>query len=171
MSSMAVALGAPQRRTATPPRCAQRAARPRVLHSAAEVPVPLLEDFIADMAVRLSRTPEARSCVGLSFTFVTSDVDMPPARYEVSEGGLVAVRHSGSVPSTFTLVSKAETFDGVLRGTQSATAALLRRSIRVDGSLSRILALLRMLPALQQAYAATREQMVARYSGRYRFAF
>lgn len=161
---MALALG-------SRPRVLQNTAQPRVLHSAAEVPVPLLEDFIAEMAARLSRTPEARSCVGLSFTFITSDVAMPPARYEVGQGGLVAVRRSGSVPSTFTLVSKAETFDGVLRGRQSATAALLRHSIRVDGSLSRILALLRMLPALQQAYAATREQMMVRYSRRYSFAF
>lgn len=145
--------------------------RPCVLRSAAEVPPPVIDVFLTEMAERLSHTPEARACVGLSFTFVTSDVPVSPARYEVRRGGAIAMRRDARVPSTFTFLSDAETFDNVLRGRQSALVALLQRHIRFDGSFIRIRALLRMLPALQEAYGATRMQMIARNRQRYVFAF
>lgn len=145
--------------------------RPRVLRSAADVPPPLIDVFLAEMARRLSHTPEARACVGLSLAFVTSDVAVRPARYEVRSGGVVAMGRDIGLPSTFTFQSDAETFDNVLRGRQSALVALLRRHIRFDGSFTRVRTLLCMLPALQCAYAATRSQVIARNRQRYVFAF
>lgn len=149
----------------------RRAVRRRVIRSAAEVPPVLIDGFITEMACRLSRTPEARACIGLSFAFVSYDVDVMPAVYEVRTGGVVALRRGASLPATFTFVSDANTFDSVLRGRSSAAVALLRRHIHLDGSLTRLHQLLRMLPAVQQAYAATREQMIEQYGGRYEFAF
>ncbi|MGH7686821.1 MAG: hypothetical protein ACREN2_08400 [Candidatus Dormibacteria bacterium] len=146
-------------------------ARRCVIRSAAEVPPPLVDAFIAEMARRMSGTPEARACVGLSFTFISRDVDVLPARYEVRRNGTVAVRRGESLPATFTLVSDAGTFDGVLRGRESALVALLRRHIRLDGSFRRLRCLLRMMPAVQDAYAATREGMAVRHRARYDFAF
>jgi hypothetical protein len=142
----------------------------RVIHRAAEVPPPIIDEFLGDMAVRMSRTPEARACIGLSFTFVSRDVDVMPARYEVRRGGVVAVQRGGERPSTFTFVSDADTFDSVLRGRTSALVALVARRIHLDGSFSRVRALLRMLPAVQNAYEATREDMIAQYR-QYEFAF
>lgn len=144
---------------------------PQVLHRAAEVPPAVIDVFLVEMAERLSRTPEARACVGLSFAFITSDVAVRPARYEVRSGGIVAVSRAAGRPATFTFLADAETFDNVLRGRRSALLALLQRHIRCDGSFSRIRALLCMLPALQQAYAATRSQVIARNRQRYVFAF
>lgn len=151
-----------------PPRSA---ARRRVIRSAAEVPPALIDGFIGEMAARLSRTPEARECVGLSFAFVSYDVDVMRAVYEVRRGGVVALRRGASLPATFTFVSDAGTFDGVLRGQRSAVVALLRRHVHLDGSLTRLRQLLRMLPAVQQAYLATREHMIEQYRRRYEFAF
>lgn len=142
-----------------------------VIRSAAELPPPVIDAFITEMATHMSRTPEARSCVGLSFTFISSDVDVPPARYEVGRGGVIHVRRGDRIASTFTFAADADTFDSVLRGSSSAIAALLRRDMRASGSLRRISSLLRMMPALHLAYAQSRERLDARYRSRYRFAF
>ncbi|HEX6537935.1 MAG TPA: hypothetical protein VF155_01985 [Candidatus Dormibacteraeota bacterium] len=147
------------------------ARHPHVIRSAADVPPPLVDAFIRDMARRMSGTPEARACVGLSFTFISSDVAVRPARYEVGRDGVIAVRRGDRLPATFTFVSDANTFDSVLRGRESALLALLRRHIRLDGSFHRIRCLLRMMPAVQDAYAATRDGMCVRYRTTYDFAF
>lgn len=144
---------------------------PCVIRSAAQVPPPLVDAFIGEMARRMSGTPEARACVGLSFTFVSRDVDVLPARYEIRRGGVVGVCRGESLPATFTFVSEADIFDGVLRGRESALLALVRRHIRLDGSFGRIRGLLRMMPAVQHAYTETRDSMTRRYRGNYDFAF
>lgn len=153
------------------PPAPHRAARRPVIHCAAEVPPALIEGFICEMATRLSRTPEARACVGLSFAFVSCDVAVAPALYEVRSGGVVAVRRGTGRPATFTFVSDANTFDSVLRGRSSALVALLRRRVHLEGSLSRLRQLLRLLPAVQQAYGATREHMIEQHGRRFEFAF
>lgn len=157
-----------------PERCepARRAgSRRRVLRSAAEMPVPLIDACISEMADRLSRTPEAHACVGLSLAFVSSDVAVAPARYEVHEDGTVDVRRGCSLPSTFTFIAGANTFDSILRGQQSALLALLQGHVHMDGSLTRFRTLLRMLPAVQHAYCATRNHMIEQHARRYEFAF
>jgi heme/copper-type cytochrome/quinol oxidase subunit 2 len=63
--------------------------------------------------------------------FISSDVDVAPARYEVRSGGIV----------------------------------------ELNGSFSRFRTLLRMLPAVQQAYCATRSHMIEQHARRYEFAF
>jgi hypothetical protein len=142
-----------------------------LVRSAAELPPQVIDAFIREMARRMSGTPEARACAGLSFTFISCDVDVPPARYDVGRDGVVRVRRGDELPATFTFAADAQTFDDVLRGRSSAMVALLRRHIRLNGSLRRVSALLRMMPAVYLAYAQARERMVARYDGRYDFAF
>lgn len=162
--------GVPACRRAAARRPSQRT-RPIVIHSAAEVPVPLIDDFIDEMAAHLSRTREARACSGLTFTFISSDVAVAPARYEVSRSGVVRVQRGTSLPSTFTFLADAETFDSVLRGRRSVLLALLQRRIRLEGSFSRLRTLLRLMPAVQAAYVASRAHMTLQHSGRYEFAF
>jgi hypothetical protein len=142
-----------------------------VIRSASEVPAPLIDAFIGEMAVRLSRTSEARACAGLSFAFVSYDVDVMPARYEVRRDGVVSVRRGASLPATFTFISSADTFDSILRGKRSALLALLQRHVHLDGSLTRLRQILRMMPAVQEAYEATREHMIEEHGCRYDFAF
>ena len=142
-----------------------------LIQSAAELPAQVTDAFIREMARLMSHTPEARACAGLSFTFISCDVDMPPARYDVDADGVVRVRRGRELPATFTFAADAQTFDDVLRGRSSAMVALLRRHIRLDGSFRRVSALLRMMPAVYAAYAQARERMVARYGELYDFAF
>lgn len=142
-----------------------------LIRSAAELPPQVVDAFVREMARRMSRTPEARACIGLSFTFISCDVDLPAARYEVDSDGVVHVHRGRQLPATFTFAADAQTFDNVLRGRTSAMAALLRRNIRLQGSWRRVTSLLRLMPAVYVAYAQAREQMVARYGERYDFAF
>lgn len=142
-----------------------------LIRSAAELPPEVIDAFVREMARRMSRTSEARACAGLSFTFISSDVDVPPARYDVDSDGVVRVRRGGELPATFTFAADAQTFDNVLRGRSSAMVALLRRHIRLHGSFRRVSALLRMMPAVYDAYAQARERMVERYGELYDFAF
>ena len=145
--------------------------RPVVIRNAADVPQVVVDAFTDDIARRLSGTPEARACVGLSFTFISRDARVLPVRYEVGPGGVVRARSGEHLPATFTFVADATTFDSVLRGRQSVLLALLQRHIRLDGSFLRVRALLAMMPAVQDAYAATRARMCILYRSRYSFAF
>jgi hypothetical protein len=143
----------------------------RVLRSAAEMPSPLIDFCITEMAQRLSRTPEARACAGLSFTFISRDVAVAPARYQVCSDGAVEVCRGKSLAATFTFLADADTFDSVLRGRESALLAILQRRVHMEGSLTRFRSLLRMLPAVQEAYCATRLHMIEQHARRYVFAF
>lgn len=148
--------------------CAHRAV---LIQSAAELPPQVSDAFIREMARLMSHTPEARACAGLSFAFIASDLDAPPARYAVDTDGFVRVRRGRALPATFTFAADAQTFDNVLRGRSSAMVALLRRHVRLEGSFRHVSALLRMMPAVYAAYAQARERMVARYGELYDFAF
>ena len=145
--------------------------RRRVLHGASEVPVPLIEELVEDMAVRMEATDEARQCAGLSFTYVLEGRRVPRFRYAVAEGGHVLLTRDDASTSTFTFTGDVDTFDAVLRGQANALKALLTGRVRLHGSLWHIRGLLRMMPAVERAYTQARAAMVERHQDRYDFRF
>ena len=145
--------------------------RRRVLHSAADVPTALVEEIVDDMAVRMSRTPEARACIGLSFTYVLEGRRLPRYRYVIGAEGAVALSRDDPSASTFTFSSDSDTFDAVLRGQSNALKALLTGRVRLHGSLWHVRQLLRMMPAVERAYSLSREAMLRRHEDRYDFRF
>ncbi|HET9052429.1 MAG TPA: hypothetical protein VFO60_12065 [Candidatus Dormibacteraeota bacterium] len=147
------------------------APRRRVLRTAAEVPVALVEEIADDMAVRLSGTVEARSCAGLSFSYVVSDRRVPRYRYAVGEGGGVTLTRRDSAPSTFVFTATVGTFDDVLRGRASALVCLLTGRVHLTGSFLRIRSLLRLMPAVERAYVAARRSVIDRHADRYDVRF
>lgn len=145
--------------------------RRRVLHGASEVPVPLVEELVEDMAVRMAGTDEARKCAGLSFTYVLEGRRLPRYRYAVGDGGRVSLTRDDASSSTFTFVGDVDTFDSVLRGQTNALKALLTGRVRLHGSLWHIRGLLRMMPAVERAYTQARAAMFERHQDRYDFRF
>jgi putative sterol carrier protein len=145
--------------------------RRRVLRSATEVPVPLVEELVADMAVRMDGTDEARQCAGLSFTYVLEGRSMPRFRYAVGDGGQVLLTRDDAASSTFTFAGDVDTFDAVLRGQANALKALLTGRVRLHGSLWHIRGLLRMMPVVERAYTQARAAMVERHLDSYDFRF
>jgi putative sterol carrier protein len=145
--------------------------RRRVLRSAAEVPVALVEEIVDDMAARMSGTPEARACVGLSFTYVLEGRRLPRYRYEIGADGAVSLTRDDASASTFTFSGDSDTFDSVLRGQSNALKALLTGHVRLHGSLWHVRGLLRMMPAVERAYSLSRDAMVRRHEDRYDFRF
>lgn len=141
-----------------------------MLRSAADVPVALLDEVIEDMARRMNGTEEARRCDGLSFTFVVADRRLAPAHYAVGTRGHVTVVRS-ALPATFTITGDSHVYDAVLRGHRSAVMAIVRGHVHLHGSLSHILSLLRMMPAVERAYRDAREALIRRHADRYEFAF
>jgi putative sterol carrier protein len=145
--------------------------RPRVLRRAAEVPASLIDEVVEDMAVRMDRSPEARQCAGLSFSFAVTDRRLAAARYEIGGTGRVTVTRDDPSPSTFRFAAESDIFDAVLRGHENALGALLRRRIRLHGSFSHLRSLLRMMPSVTRSYVAARQALIERYAGRYEFRF
>ena len=145
--------------------------RRRVLRRAAEVPSALVDEMVEDMAVRMDRSPEARRCTGLSFSFAVTDRRLATARYEVGTAGEVSLTRDDPSPSTFSFAAETDVFDAVLRGHQSALGALLRGRIRLHGSFSHVRAILRMMPAVTRSYVAARTALIERYNRRYDFRF
>lgn len=142
-----------------------------MLAAAAELPAELIDEVIEEMATRMSGTSEARSCVGLSFAFTVSDHPVAPARYAVGAGGRVRLTRDDATPSTFHFTGPAQAFDLVLSGEQSAIASLLRRRIRLHGSLAHVRQLMRMMPSVHRAYNQARQAMMERHAERYDFRF
>lgn len=145
--------------------------RPRILRRAVEVPEALVDEMLLDMAKRMTATPEARRCDGLSFTFAVSDRSIPTSRYSVGARGRVSLTRGDDRVSTFTFTGETDTFDAVLRGMESAIAALIRRRIRLHGSFSHVRSLLRMMPAVTRAYNDARAALIERHQERYDFRF
>jgi hypothetical protein len=142
-----------------------------VVASASDMPAALVDEVIEEMAERMSGSTEARSCAGLSFTFSVVDLAVAPAHYSVGAAGRVRLTRDDATPSTFHFTGPAQAFDVVLSGRQSALAALLRRSIRLQGSLTHVRQLLRMMPSVHRAYNQARADLVARHSAGYDFRF
>ena len=145
--------------------------RRRVLRRAGEVPVALVDEIIEQMASAMSGTDEARHCEGLSFAFQIGDRAVPRFRYAVARGGRVTLARGSREDSTFTFTAAADTFDDILRGRSNALRALLSGRVRLHGSLWHIRGLLRMMPAVERAYVASREEMMDRHADRYDFRF
>lgn len=151
---------------------AQRSDRRRVVVVAAtDLPTELVDEVIEEMAARMSGSAEARSCVGLSFAFSVVDHPVAQARYAVGGQGRVRLTRDDATPATFHFSGPAQTFDLVLSGRQSAVGALLRRSIRLQGSLTHVRQLMRMMPSVHRAYNQARVGLVERHSARYDFRF
>jgi hypothetical protein len=148
-----------------------RPTRRVTLRSAVEMPAELIDEVIVDMAVRMSGSAEARSCDGLSFTFTVSDHTVAPARYAVGRSGRVRLTRGDPEPASFHFIGPAEAFDTVLRGQQNVFAALLRRRIQMQGSLSHVRSLLRMMPSVHRAYEDARQGLMERHAERYDFRF
>lgn len=146
-------------------------ARPRVLRSAAEVPIALVDEIIEDMAERMSGTDEARRCQGLSFRYRVTDRRIAAARYDVGAGGSISLSRDDKGSCTFTFTGESEAFDQILRGQANALAAVMTRRVHMHGSLWHIRGLLRMMPAVNRAYSDAREAMIARHADRYDFRF
>ena len=147
------------------------AGRRRVLRSASEVPAALVDEIIDDMAARMSGSPEARNCEGLSFSFEIEDLGVRPARYAVGGRGLVRLSRGGRAASTFSFTGPAEAFDRILRGQQNALTAILGRRIRLRGSLLHLRQITRMLPAVHRAYNDARDALIERNRDGYDFRF
>lgn len=145
--------------------------RRRVLRSAEEVPAALIEEIVDDMAARMSGTPEARACVGMSFTYALEGRRLPRFRYAIGADGAVSLTRDDDAPSTFTFSADSDTFDAVLRGQSNALKALLTGRVRLHGSLWHLRQLLRMMPAVERAYTLSREAMLRRHEDRYDFRF
>jgi putative sterol carrier protein len=143
----------------------------KVLTSAAEVPVPLVDEVIVDMASRMEGTEESRRCAGLSFAFEILDLPLKPARYAVGEAGSIILTRSITDGATFIFRAHSEVFDEVLRGHASALGAILSRRIHMHGSLLHVRGLMRMMPAVNRAYADARDSLVDRHRHRYDFRF
>lgn len=138
---------------------------------ATDLPVELVDEVIEEMAARMSGSAEARSCTGLSFAFTVTDHPVLPARYAVGQRGRVTLTRDDDTPATFHFESTAETFDMVLSGQQNALVAVLRRRIRLQGSLPHIRELMRMLPSVHRAYSQARLGLAERHAERYDFRF
>jgi len=149
----------------------QRAPRRVVLYSAAEIPAELVDEVIEEMAARMTGSEEARRCDGLSFTFSVTDHPVLPARYAVGRGGRVRLTRDDPTPASFHFKGPADVFDSVLRGNQSALAALLRRRIELSGSLGQVRQLLRMMPSVHRAYEDARQGLIERHAQRFDFRF
>ena len=149
----------------------EEAGRRRVLRSAADVPVTVVEEIADDMAVRLDGTAEARTCAGLSFAYVVSDRRVPRYRYDVGDGGSVTLTRRDAAPATFVFTATVGTFDDVLRGRANALLALVTGRVRLQGSFLRIRGLLRMMPAVERCYVAARDAAIERHADRYDFRF
>ena len=147
------------------------APRRRILQSAGEVPIALIDEVIDDMAARMAGTEEARKCEGLSFSYRVSDRRVALARYDVQPRGRIVLTRNDSSPTTFSFSGGAEAFDQVLRGQAHALTALMTRRIQLHGSLFHIRGLLRMMPAVHRAYSDAREAMIQRHADRYDFRF
>lgn len=145
--------------------------RRRVLRSAADVPIAVVEEMADDMAVRLDGTPEARRCAGLSFAYVVSDRRLPLYRYDVGDGGSVTLTRSDTAPATFVFTATIGAFDEVLRGRANALLALVTGRVRLEGSLLRIRGLLRIMPVVERCYVAARDAAIERHAERYDFRF
>jgi putative sterol carrier protein len=145
--------------------------RRRVLRTASEVPVALVEEVVEEMAVRMDGSDESRQCVGLSFTYVIEGRRLPRYRYVIGEGGTVTLMRGDDTASTFTFSGDADTFDAILRGQSNALKALLTGRVRLHGSLWHVRQLLRMMPAVERAYTQARGEMVRRHRERYDFRF
>jgi hypothetical protein len=130
-----------------------------------------MAEMIENMAALMHGSHEARQCEGLSFTFSVSDRRLPNARYAVGARGAVSVSRDDHRPSTFTFTGETDRFDAVLRGMDSAIVALVRRRVHLRGSMSHILSLLRMMPAVTRAYNQARETLIERYAAMYDFRF
>ena len=141
------------------------------MHSATDLPAELVDEVIAEMATRMSGSPEARSCVGLSFTFTVTDHSVRPAHYAIGRGGRVVLTRDDASEASFHFSGRAEVFDTVLRGHQNALAAVLRRRIHLSGSLSHLRQLLRMMPSVHRAYEDSRQALMERHASRYDFRF
>lgn len=137
--------------------------------TATDLPVELVDEVIEEMAVRMSGSAEARTCVGLSFAFSVVDHPVAQARYAVDGNGRVRLTRDDATPATFHFTGPAQTFDLVLTGQQSALAALLRRSIRLQGSLTQVRQLMRMMPSVHRAYNQARVGLVERHAARFDF--
>jgi len=145
--------------------------RRRVLRAAGDVPVEFIDEVVERMASSMSGGAEARRCDGLSFAFEIIDRPVARLRYGVADGGVVTLSRDSEEGSTFTFEGDAETLDDVLRGTRNALTAILGGGIRMHGSLWHIRGLLRMMPAVERAYVAAREEMIERHSDRFDFRF
>jgi hypothetical protein len=141
------------------------------IRSAGDLPAVLIDEVIVEMADRMSGTPEARRCAGLSFTFIVTEHTVAPARYGVSRGGRVRLTRNGSAPASFHFKGPADIFDSVLRAHQSALWALLRGRIHMRGSLPHIRQLLRMMPSVERAYAESRRGLIERHASDYEIRF
>lgn len=150
---------------------AQRSARRTVIRSATEMPPELIDEVIEAMAERMTGSVEARTCAGLSFTFAVSDLDLLPARYAIARGGRVRLTRDDPSEASFTFTGPADVFDSVLLGRQNALAALLRRRIHLQGSLSHFRQLMRMMPSVHRAYAESRQDLMDRHAEVYDFRF
>jgi hypothetical protein len=145
--------------------------RRRILQSAGEVPIALIDEVIDDMAARMAGTQEARKCEGLSFSYRVTDRRVSLARYDVQPRGRIVLTRNDSSPTTFSFSGAADAFDQVLRGQAHALTALMTRRIHLHGSLLHIRGLLRMMPAVHRAYSDAREAMIQRHADRYDFRF
>ena len=146
-------------------------ARPRrtLVVSPVDLPVELVDEVIEAMATLMTGSPEAQSCDGLSFSFTVTDHPVHPARYQVLRRGRIRLTRDDPAPASFHFSATLEAFDTVLSGRSNALAALLRRRIHLQGSLSHVRQLLRMMPSVHRAYDEARSDMLDRWSDRYDF--
>lgn len=139
--------------------------------SPTDLPAALIDEVIEAMAALMSGTPEAQGCDGLSFAFTVTDHSVLPARYQVSRRGRVQLTRDDPGPASFHFSGTVAVFDAVLSGQSNPLAALLRRRIHLQGSLSHVRQLLRMMPSVHRAYGEARADMLERWSDRYDFRF
>lgn len=140
-----------------------------MIASPSQVPAALVDEVVVDMSVRMAGGPEARRCSGLSFAFEITDRPVRVARYAVGEDGAVSLTRVATEPATFHFKSDARTLDETLLGRSSAIGAIVARRIAMRGSMFRIRGILRMMPAVNRAYAEARQAMMQRHAGRYDF--